>query len=274
MTEIEKTETNEMSFLEHLEQLRWHIIRGVIAVIVGAIVIFLAKDFVFNTIINGPKSADFLSYRVICSFSDFIGLGDSLCFQAPEFTTIGVGFGELFITHIKVSLVLGIVLAFPYLFYEFWSFVKPGLYDSERKAARGMVLICSLLFISGVLFGYFVIAPFAVSFLAGYTIPDTLNQPTISSYVNYMVMFTVPAGIIFELPVVVYFLSKIGLVTPEFMRKYRKHAFIGILLIAAIITPPDVITQFLIGIPLYVLYEVSIFISKRVKKQQDAELDA
>lgn len=263
---------SEMTFLEHLEELRWHIIRAISAILIFGVLIFLMKTFVFEQLIFAPKSPDFLSYKVICAFSNSLGLGDRLCFAPPAFDIIGVGFGELFITHIKVSLILGFVCAFPFIFWEFWRFIKPGLYDKEKKAARGIVFICSLLFVLGVLFGYYVISPFAVSFLAGYQLPGAISQPTISSYVNYMVMFTVPAGIIFELPVLVYFLTKIGLVTPDFLKKYRRHSIIGILIIAAVITPPDVITQILIGFPLYVLYEISILISKRVYRKEQAKL--
>ena len=159
-------------------------------------------------------------------------------------------------------------MAFPYILWEVWRFVKPGLYDNEKRAARGFVLICSFLFLSGVLFGYFVIAPFAIKFLASYDI-GAINAPTLESYVNYMVLFTLPTGIIFQLPVLVYFLTKIGLIDAEFMRTYRRHAIVLILILSAMITPPDVITQFLIGIPLFFLYELSINVARRVKKQEE-----
>ncbi len=264
-----KKKTDDMSFLEHLEELRWHLIRSIVVVITGAIVIFLAKDWIFEDIIFGPRSKSFFSYRALCGFSEAIGFGDRLCMSPPEFNIIGVAFGELFVTHLKVSLILGFVVAFPYVFWEFWRFIKPGLHKHEASAARGIVFVCSSLFIFGVLFGYYVISPFAINFLGGYQIEGAVSQPSLSSYVNYMTMFTVPTGIVFELPVVVYFLSKIGLITPEFMKKYRKHAFVLILILAAIITPPDIMTQFLIGIPLYILYELSIFVAKRVTKQQE-----
>jgi sec-independent protein translocase protein TatC len=163
---------------------------------------------------------------------------------------------------------LGFVVAFPYVFYEIWRFVKPGLHKNEKNATRGVVFVCSLLFISGVLFGYYVISPFAISFLSNYTVGElTVNAPTLSSYVGYMIMFTLPAGLIFELPIVVYFLAKMGIMGPKTMKMYRKHALVGILVLAAMITPPDVITQFLIAIPLYTLWEISIIIAKRVYKE-------
>ena len=259
----------EMSFLEHLEELRWHIIRSLIAIVSGGIVLFLFQKWMFDVVIFGPTREDFLSYRVICSLSEKVGLGNLMCFTPPDFAKIAIGFGEPFIMSIKVSFVLGFIIAFPYVLYEFWKFIKPGLYPEERNAARGMVGVCSFLFLLGVLFGYYIIAPFAVNFLAGYSIPGVQNTPTMSSFINYMIMFTAPAGLIFELPVVVYFLSKVGLVTPEGMKKYRRHAIIGVLLLAALITPPDVVTQFLIGIPLFILYEVSIIVSARVNKAQE-----
>ncbi|GJM35808.1 MAG: Sec-independent protein translocase protein TatC [Saprospiraceae bacterium] len=262
----------EMSFLEHLEELRWHVIRSLIAIAVIGIVLFIFNNWFFDQVIFGPRHEDFISYRIFCRLADILHLGGALCFAPPEFIIQTVGVGEAFINSIKVSFIAGFVLSFPYIFYEIWRFISPGLYPKEQKAARGMVLICSLLFFTGVCFGYFIVSPFAIKFLVGYTIPGVVNSPTLVSLVNYMVMFTAPAGLIFELPVVVYFLSKIGLVTPELMREYRRHSIIGILAMAAILTPPDVVTQFLIGIPLYILYEASIFISRRVQKQNEKEM--
>lgn len=262
-------ESQEMSFLEHLEELRWHIIRSLLVIVGLGIVLFLFQGWVFDTVIFGPTKQDFFSYVAICQFSEAVGLGDTMCFYPPDFPKIATGFGEPFIMSIKVSFVMGFIFAFPFVLWEFWRFIKPGLYAKERQAARGMVAICSALFLLGVLFGYYVISPFAVNFLAGYQIPGVQNTPTMSSFINYMIMFTAPAGLIFELPVIVYFLSSIGLVTPAGMKKYRRHSIIGVLLLSAMITPPDVVTQFLIGIPLYILYEVSIVVSARVNKANE-----
>ena len=262
-----KPQEAEMSFLEHLEELRWHLVRSVVGIIVIGIVAFLFQDFVFNTILMGPKDKTFATYRLFC------GISESICFYPPDFKLITVALGEEFFVSMKVAIVVGLIVAFPYVFWEMWSFIRPGLYPEEQKAARGMVFICSSLFLLGVLFGYFVISPFAVTFLASYSVGTTVESTTtLSSYVNYMTMFTLPTGIVFELPVVVYFLAKVGLIGPEFMRKYRRHAVVVILLLSAIITPPDVITQFLIGIPLFILYEISIHIAKRVVKNKEAEL--
>ncbi len=251
----------EMSILDHLDELRKHLIRSVLAIIVTAIVVFLFKDFVFDNLILGPKSKDFVTYRVFCQLSEM------LCFSPPEFNLITRQLGETFVTHMKISLYLGLIISFPYVFYQFWLFLKPALYPNEQKAAGGVVFICSLLFIFGILFGYLIIAPFAVTFLVGYTINGVTNAPTLTSYVSYLIMFTIPTGIVFELPVIIYFLSKLGLVTPKTMKTYRKHAVIIILILASIITPPDPMTMFMIAMPLYGLYEISIFISARVERK-------
>lgn len=263
----ETSDEAEMSFLDHLEVLRWHLIRSISAVVIGAIVIFVAKDFVFEQIIFAPKKASFPTYKLLCSISD------ALCMQPPKLELITRELGEQFMIHIKSSLILGFIVAFPYVIYEIWRFVKPGLYKNERKYARGFVGICSLLFLTGVLFGYFIISPFAITFLGTYSVgSEAINSPTLASYVSYMSMFTLPAGIVFELPVIVYFLTKIGIVSSSAMRKYRKHAIVTILILSAIITPPDVVTQFLIGIPILILYEISIFISRRLEKKNEKAL--
>jgi sec-independent protein translocase protein TatC len=262
----------EMGFLDHLEELRWHIIRSVGAIFVTGILLFLFPNFVFDTVIFGPKNPDFFSYQIINSVLEMIG---ATPFEPVDFNLQITELGEEFLIHIKVSFILGFIVSFPYVFWEIWRFVRPGLYDKEQKAVRGIVFICSFLFFLGVLFGYFVIAPFAINFLAGYSVADVVQtQPRLSSFVNYMVMFTAPAGMVFELPIVVFFFSKLGLVTPKLMKDYRRHSIIIILMLSALITPPDVVTQFLIGIPLFILYEISISISARVEKQHKAEMDS
>lgn len=271
--ELQPKDGTEMSFLDHLEELRWHIIRSLIAIVAGGIILFLFRTWYFDKVILGPAFNSFPSYTWFCDFSKWAGVGEALCMTLPEFKIQAVNFAEQFITTIKLCFVGGFVVAFPYVFYEIWKFVAPGLYDEERHATRGIVFICSFLFILGVLFGFFIIAPFATNFLMGFTASDAVsNNPTLSSFVLYMVMFTLPAGLIFELPIVVYFLAKLGIVTPDGMRKYRRHSIIGILLLAAVLTPPDVVTQFLIGIPLYILYEISILVAVRMSKKYQQEL--
>jgi sec-independent protein translocase protein TatC len=267
--QIKLSPEKDMSFLDHLEELRWHIVRSLTAVIIFAVGVFFMKNSVFDGLILGPKSENFISYKLLCHFSHLVGAGESACVKPVVFDVIAIEMGELFLTHLKVSIILGIVVSFPYIFWEFWRFVRPGLYPKEQKAVRGIVFYCSFLFFSGIAFGYLIISPFAVNFLAGYQISGVVPQVRIASIVNYMVMFTLPTGIIFELPIVVYFLAKVGLITASFMREYRRHAFIIILIVAAIITPPDVITQLLITAPLYFLYEVSILIAARMEKKYE-----
>ena len=255
----------EMSFLDHLEELRWHILRSIVAIVTLGIIFFLVKGFVFK-IIMAPSKSDFITYNLLCSLSDIT------CMEPANFILLPRDMGEQFFTHIKVSLWLGFILGFPYVFWEFWRFIKPGLYKNEQKAARGIVGSCSILFIAGVLFGYYVISPFAITFLTNYQVaPDVISSPTLTSYVSYMTMLTIPTGIIFELPVVVFFLAKIGLISSDFMKKYRRHAFVIVFILAAIITPPDILTQILIGIPIYVLYEFSIHLARRVEKKRELE---
>lgn len=258
----------EMSFLDHLEELRWHILRSLIAIVVVTIAVFLAKDFVFETIIFGPRNANFPTYQAMMKLAQILHL-PGLNITPPPFSIETRDLGEVFFVHLQVSFFMGIIVSFPYIFWEFWRFVKPGLHSTEVKAASGIVFVCSSLFISGVLFGYYVIAPFAISFLAGYTVAGTSVTPTLDSYVNYMTMFTIPIGIVFELPIVIYFLSKIGLVTPTLLRGFRRHTIVIVLLVSGIITPsPDVISQLLVSVPLYILYEVSILVSQRVVRNK------
>jgi sec-independent protein translocase protein TatC len=260
----------EMGFFQHLEELRRHIIRSLIVVVVLMIVVFTQKEFIFQTIVFGPKSPDFVTYRFMANLADKTGW-ESLRIAPPNFNTVSTDLGEAFFMHMQVAFVLGFVLAFPYIFWEFWRFVRPGLMEREAKMARGIVGICSSLFLFGVLFGYYVIAPFAISFLAGYQIPGNTNLPTLSSYNNYMIMFTLPIGLVFELPVVVYFLSQLGLISPRLMRQYRRHIIVVILIVAGVITPsPDIVSQMLVGVPLYILFEVSILVSARVERQRKA----
>jgi len=261
------TEEKEMSFIEHLEELRWHIMRSLLSIVFFAIIVFVFRTYVFDKIIFGPRNESFPTYKLFCAISE------ATCFSPVEFELIAIQMGEQFFTAIKVSFWIGLIISFPYVFWEIWRFIKPGLYKKERMAARGIVFSCSFLFLTGVMFGYFIIAPFAINFLIGFDIGEASANPSLSSYVNYMTLFTIPTGILFQLPIFVYFFSIIGLITPAGMKKYRRHAFIVILIIAAITTPPDVITQFLVGVPVYILYEFSILISARAEKKYLASVD-
>jgi Sec-independent protein secretion pathway component TatC len=205
-----KSERGEMSFFDHVTELRKHILRAVAAIAVFAAVCFVNKDFVFNTLIFGPRNADFVTYRIICDFSHWSGAGDAMCFTPPAFNLITRQLGEVLMQHLYVSFWLGVVCAFPFIFWEIWRFIRPGLHDHEQRAVRGIVAVCSLLFLFGVAFGYFIIAPFSISFLAGYTLEGLEVAPTLDSYVTYMTMFTLPMGLVFEMPVMAYFFPKSG----------------------------------------------------------------
>lgn len=267
-----QSERGEMSFFDHISELRKHILRSVLAIAIGGIAAFLNKEFVFETLIFGPKNPNFITFRVMCDFSRKMGLGDAGCFAPPQFNLITRQLGEVIMQHLFVSFWIGLIVAFPYVIYEVWRFISPGLHEFERRAARGIIVVCSFLFFFGVAFGYFVIAPFSISFLAGYTLEGLEVAPTLDSYVSYMTMFTLPTGLVFEMPIVVYFLAKIGLLGPATMRAYRRHAVVALLIVAAIITPPDVVSQTIVGIPLFLLYEISILVAARVKRKRDKSL--
>lgn len=264
-------EPKEMSFLEHLEELRYSIMRSVIAIMLGATVLFIFKDFVFNEIIFAPRRIDFASFRAWCWISHAIGLGDKLCVTSIDYTIINTTMMGKFTAHILVSLIGGFIIAFPYVFWQFWSFVKPGLRQSETHAVRGISLYTALLFFSGVLFGYYVIAPLSLQFLGNYQLSDVESKVTIMSYMKLVASITLATGILFQLPVAVYFLSRAGIVTPEILKKFRRHALVGVLIIAAIITPPDLTSQVLVAFPVLLLYELSIMISRRVANKRKAE---
>jgi sec-independent protein translocase protein TatC len=261
----------EMTFLQHLEELRWHIIRSVIAVVVGAIAAFILKDFIFDKVILAPKSPGFITNRLLCRLADAVN-APVLCINQNPLNLISIKMSGQFTTHITISLIAGVIMAFPYIFWEFWSFFRPALYEKERKHARGAVTAASSLFIIGILFGYYVISPLSINFLSSYRVSDLVdNQINITSYIGSVTSVALSAGVTFELPIVVFFLARIGIITPAFMRKYRKHAIVVVLILAAIITPPDVFSQTLVSIPLILLYEVSIFIASRVVKNREAD---
>lgn len=261
-------QTEQMSFLEHLEELRWKIIRSVIAIILCAIIAFIFKGIIFDHIILAPKSASFITYKFFCAISQKVGFGDGLCVTS-DFQLQNISMSGQFTSHILVSLIAGIVLAFPYVFYQIWSFVRPGLQESEQKSSRGVVFFVTLLFLLGVLFGYFMICPLSIQFLGGYQVSDSVeNIITLNSFISLVTSTTLACGIVFQLPMVIYFLAKVGIATPQVLRAYRKHAIVVVLILSAIITPPDITSQILVTVPLVLLYEISIQIARVVVKNQ------
>ena len=261
---------SEMSFLDHLEALRWHLVRSAIAVIVLSITAFCYREIIFDSIIFAPKHPDFWTYRQMCKLSDLLGLGDALCIKTIPFELINTELSGQFTMHMWVALVVGLILAFPYVLWEIWRFIKPGLKPTEKKYTNGVVFFTTILFVIGVVFGYYIIAPLSINFLGSYQISaDVKNMIEMDSFISTITTITLASGLVFELPIVVFFLTKIGIMSPAFMRKFRKHAVVVILIVAAVITPsPDVTSQLLVAFPLYFLYEISIFVSMYVVRKK------
>ena len=272
----QESKGTEMSFLDHLEVLRWHLVRSITAILIGAIAAFVFKGFIFDTVILGPKKPDFLTYRVLCKLSEH--LSEWIPAMFPEgIMCIGQDLPNLvnltmagqFSAHIMVSIVAGLIVSIPYLLWEIWRFIKPGLRASERKYARGFVGSTSFLFLSGVLFGYYVISPMSVNFFLNYQVSEeVMNNPTLSTYISLITTVVLTCGLVFELPVLVFFLTRAGLLSPKVLKAFKRHAIVGALILSAIITPPDIFSQILVTIPILILYEVSIWISGMVLKRQ------
>lgn len=262
----------EMSFLEHLEELRWHIIKSVLAVAFFAVFAFLMKDFIFTEIIFKPKMPDFWSNRMLAKLGELLGT-DALLINQQPLKLIALQMSDQFMLHFTVAAVTGLIFAAPVVFYQIWSFIKPALYDKEKKHASGAVFFTSLLFLMGILFGYFLIVPFSIDFLTTYSVsPEVVNQINMRSYISTVTSITFASGFIFLLPIFSYFLSKVGIITPKFLKTYRKHSYVALFLVAAIITPPDVFSQIMVGIPLVLLYEASILISYIVVKKREKSM--
>ena len=269
-----KKNEGEMSFLEHLEELRWHIIRSIAAIMILMIAAFIFKNFIFSTVIMGPRHESFFTNRILCQLSERFLNSDALCINQQQFNLINIKMSGQLTTHIAISMVAGLILAFPVIIWEFWRFFKPALHQNEAIHARGAVFAASMLFFTGVLFGYYMLAPLSIHFLSSYEIsPDVVNQINVRSYIGTLSSICLATGLVFELPIVAFFLTKIGVVTPAFMKKYRKHAIVVVFILAAIITPPDIFSQTLVAIPLLILYEVSIMISARVMRQKAKDHD-
>jgi sec-independent protein translocase protein TatC len=270
-----ETHDSEMSFLDHLEVLRWHIVRSAIVLIVIAFVVFFKIDWVFDNIIYAPARKDFITYTGLCNLGHRLHLGDGLCMPPVDIPLLGSTVSGPFMSAISISFMGALIVAFPYLFWEIWQFVKPALSPKELKYARGSIGWVSLCFFTGGAFGYYLLAPFTFNFLANFQL-GTLGVykylPTLDDYIETLTDIILGCGLAFELPVLAYVLSKLGLITPQFLKNYRKYAYVIILFVAAVITPsPDWTSQTIVAVPLIILYEVSIFISKRVDKNRVKE---
>ena len=265
-----RNSTGEMSFLEHLEALRWHLMRAAIVIVVLACVWFFMKELLFDGILLAPKSPDFPTYKALCRLSEKLNMGDDLCVTVIPFSLIATDISSQFTTHMWIAFLAGLITGFPYLVWEIWRFIKPALHQHERQYARGIVFYVSFLFLLGIAFGYYIITPMTVNFLGTYQVSSEVqNMISLDSFISTVSTMTLLSGIVFELPVVVYFLTKIGILSASFMREYRRHAVVVILIVAAVITPTsDVTTLMLVAIPLYILYELSIFVSAYVNRNK------
>ncbi|MHA8066073.1 twin-arginine translocase subunit TatC [Aquirufa sp. ROCK2-A2] len=271
-SENDDKDGSEMSFMDHLEELRWHIIRSLIAVVTFTVAAWIFRNEIFGIIIMGPTKVDFWTNQALCHIAEMTGM-TSLCMEKADFILQSREVSGQFMMALTQSIIVGLIFGFPYLFFEIWRFIKPGLKNKELKAARGAVFWVSLLFFTGVSFGYFIVAPMAINFLANFKLdPSIQNQFDINDYISLLSMLTLACGITFQLPMIAFVLSQVGILTPSFMREYRKHALIVILLLAAVITPsPDMISQLLVAIPLFGLYEISILVSGNVLRKKMRE---
>lgn len=270
----QKNKEKQMSFLDHLEELRWLLIRSTIAILIGGAVAFFFTDFIFDTIIFGPKRGDFITYQFFCDIAQRFDLDKSFCNQELPFEIQNRTMEGQFSVMLWTSITAGFIISFPYLLWELWKFISPALYNKEKRNARVFIFVSSLLFFIGVLFGYYVITPLSINFLANLEVSNIVkNQIDLNSYIGLVKTTSLACGLVFELPIIIYFLSVLDLVTPQFLREYRKYAIVLILIIAAVITPPDIISQIIVSIPLLILYEISIFISKFVQRKPKVKKD-
>ena len=261
---------SEMSFIDHLEALRWHILRSVVAVVIGAIVIFIYANEVVDKIVMGPAHPGFITYSILCDIGHKLHM-TSLCMSNFKIDFQSNAMTEQFMMTFTIAFVGGFIAAFPYVFWELWSFVKPALSQKEIKRTRGIIFWVSILFFLGVAFGYYVLTPFMVNFYSTYSLSPLIKFiPTLSDYIENLIWTTVGIGVLFQMPLIILFLSKIGIISPKFLKTYRRHAFVVILIAAAIITPStDPFSLTIVTIPLYALYEASIFISAKVFKERE-----
>jgi len=264
-----KKNLNEMSFLDHLEELRWLLVRSSIAIIVLAVAVYFVSDFIFDDIIFGPTRPSFVTYRFFCDASHYLGFAETICIEELPFTIQNTSMEGQVNVFVWTCITAGFILGFPYILWELWKFISPALYEKERKNAKLFIFVASILFFIGVLFGYFVIVPMSINFVATFKVSEIVqNEFNLESYIGMIKTSVIASGLFFELPIIIYFLTKLGLVTPTFLREIRKYAVVGVLIIAAIVTPPDVVSQVTVAIPMLLIYEVSILISAFVVKKE------
>ncbi len=261
-----------MTFWDHLDELRMHILRTLVAIVILAFAAFLNREIIFDYIILGPSTSDFITNRWLCKAGEFLSI-DALCIENMKLQIINIKMSGQFLTHMYISIVAGFILSFPYMLWEIWRFVKPAMHTDERKYSQGGVFISTFLFLIGILFSYYIIVPLTVNFLGTYQVSaEVTNQISLSSYISTVVSVTFAVGVVFELPILVYFLTKIGILTPDFMKNNRKYMYVILLILSAVITPPDMFSQILVVVPLIGLYEVSIGVSTRIYKKMQQEL--
>jgi len=264
-----KKSPKEMSFLEHLEELRWLLVRSTTAIIIMAIATYFISDWLFDVVIFGPTRPSFFTYRFFCDLSHQIGFADSICITELPFIIQNTEMEGQVNIFVWICILAGFILSFPYILWQVWQFISPALYEKERKGAKVFLFFSSLLFFIGVIFGYFVVIPMSVNFVATFSVSKVvMNQFTLDSYIGMFKTSIIASGLFFELPIIIYFLTKLGLVTPQFLRKYWKYAVVIILIVAAIVTPPDVVSQTIVAVPMLLIYEASILISWVVYKQK------
>lgn len=259
-----------MSFWEHLEELRTHIIRSVLAILVFGVLAFLNRNIIFDIVILGPSDSDFITFRTLCRLAEWLSF-KSICLGDFKLEIISIKMAGQFMSHLYISIVAGIIAASPYIISEIWRFIVPALKPVERKYSLRAILASSFLFLTGIFFAYFVIVPLAVYFFATYQVSEFVqNQIQLDSYISTVITTTLSLGLVFEMPVLVYFLTRVGILSPAFLKRNRKVVIVLILLLAAIITPPDIFSQVIVSIPLVGLYEISILISARLYRKMNA----
>ncbi|MFY7651058.1 MAG: twin-arginine translocase subunit TatC [Chitinophagaceae bacterium] len=263
----------EMSFVDHLEELRGHVVRSILAILIVAIAIFIYRDWLFDNFITAPVNPDFFTYKALCNISHSLHIGDALCMPPIKINMQSTTFGGQFMSSITMAFVGGLIISFPYVFWEFWRFVKPALSENELKGTRFVIFWVSFFFFLGAAFGFYLLGPFTFNFLASFQLGTkgmVVTIPTFTDYLDNLTNIILGCGLAFELPVMAYALTKIGLITPQFLKNSRKYAVVVLLVVAAVITPsPDWMSQLLVFIPLWMLYELSVWVSGRVAKKEE-----